>query len=141
MNKHHRLRRPSALLVAAILVATMTVSALACGYIYNVIYKVNAEEDIPENAVVNDLTDAEFETHDYNYTTDENGQIIVDLTGTDLDANASGRDVTYGSASESDIPKDAESIDLTEQDANFEFQDYSYTEENGKILVELDGVN
>lgn len=140
MNKRHTLRRPSALLVAAILVTTMTVSALACGYIYNVIYKVDDKAEIPEDAVTTDLTDAEFETHDYNYTTDENGEIIVDLSGMDLDDGVAG-DVTYEVASESDIPEDAESIDLTEQEADYELQNYSYIEENGKVIVDLDGVN
>ena len=141
MNKRHTLRRPSALLVAAILVATMTVSALACGYIYNVIYKVDDKAEIPENDVTTDLTDAEFETHDYNYTTDENGEIIVDLSDIASETEGSGEDVTYDTVSEGVIPENAKTNDLTEQNADFEFQNYSYTEENGKVTVELGGGN
>lgn len=140
MNKHHAIRRSSTFLVAAILIASLTISALACG-IYNVVYKINSENDIPENAVTVDPADAAFESHDYNYTTDENGEIIVDFSGIALETKDVGKDVTYESVSGSDIPKDAEAVGLTEQDADFEFQNYSYTEENGEICVNLNGTN
>ena len=76
-------RRSTSFLIAAILIAAMSVSALACGIYYYVTYEVNEDVVIPTD--VNSLIDqdADFEFSSYSYTED-NGTVTVDLSGMDL---------------------------------------------------------
>ncbi len=135
--KKATLRHSTSFLIAAALAALMSVSALACGVYYYVTYQVNDSNDIPDNAV--DLVDdANFESGDYTYR-EEDGQIIVDIPA---DQSAANADVSYDTQTvDPALADDGTIVDLTEQDADFTSSDYNYTEENGKITVDLSGVN
>ena len=82
--KKHFVRRSASFLAAAILIAAMSVSALACGIYYYVTYEVQEGVEFSEDAF--DLTgqDADFELSPYSYT-EENGKVTVDLSGADFD--------------------------------------------------------
>lgn len=131
--KKATLRHSTSFLIAAALAVLMSVSALACGIYYYVTYQVNDSNDIPDNAV--DLVDdANFESGDYSYR-EEDGQIIVDLPADPSTANA---DVTYDTQTVDPALANGDStVDLTEQEADFTSDNYNYTEENGKIIVDL----
>ena len=75
MNKKTILRRPASLLVAILLIAALSVTALACGG--RVLYRILSDDEIPAvTGTVYDLTDQEVETVPYEYT-EENGEIWV----------------------------------------------------------------
>lgn len=76
MKNRTYLRRPAAFLVALILIAALSVSALACGaYVVYQVLPENAE--IPENENAADFTDFEpDEVLPYEYT-EKDGEIIV----------------------------------------------------------------
>lgn len=129
--KKNIVRKSTSFLVAAILIATMSISALACGIYYYVTYEVHEGVEIPEDAF--DLTeqDADFEMGSYGYR-EEDGMIIVDFDEADTD-----EEVSYEIGDEQALDESGETVDLTEQDAKFEIGTYSYTEENGKVTVDL----
>lgn len=79
MNKHKHLRRSTYFLVAALLVTSLSITALACGG-FNVIYEIiTGEAKLPVGSKVHDLTDQQpFEIDDYQYT-EQDGQIIVNF--------------------------------------------------------------
>ena len=133
--KKHLVRRSTSFLVAAILIAAMSVSALACGIYYSVTYEINENVEIPEDAV--DLTDqnADFELESYDYH-EEDGMIIVDFDEESTDEN-----VSYEIIDNQALTGNGETVDLTEKNAEFEIDAYSYTEENGKITVDLNGTD
>ena len=133
--KKRFVRRSISFLVAAILIAAMSVSALACGIYYYVTYEINENVEIPKDA--DDLTDraADFEVGSYDYR-EENGMILVDM-----DEDVKMEDVFYHSTDDLVQAENGEAVDFTEQDADFEFDPYSYTEENGKVTVDLSGAD
>lgn len=133
--KKNILHRSTSFLVAAILIAAMSVSALACGIYYYVTYEVEEGVEIPEDAF--DLTeqDADFEMGAYDYR-EEDGLIIVEFGETVADD-----DVSYEIVDDQAQAEGGEGVDLTGQDADFELSPYSYTEENGKITVDLSGTD
>ena len=133
--KKNIVRKSTSFLVAAILIATMSISALACGIYYYVTYEVHEGVEIPENAVNIADQDADYEMDSYDYR-EEDGMIIVDFDETVADEN-----VSYEITDDQTLDEDGETVDLTEQDADFEFSPYSYTEENGKITADLSGAN
>ena len=127
--KKNIVRKSTSFLVAAILIATMSISALACGIYYYVTYEVQEGVEFSEDAF--DLTgqDADYEMDSYDYR-EEDGMIIVDF-------DAADEDVSYEISDEQALDESGETVDLTEQDAEFEIGTYSYTEENGKITVDM----
>ena len=133
--KKHFVRRSTSFLVAAILIAAMSVSALACGIYYYVTYEVHEGVELTEDAV--NLTDqaAVFEMDSYDYR-EEDGTIIVDV-----DETVADEDVSYEITDDQALAESGETVDLTEQDVDFEVSPYSYTEENGKITVDLSGAD
>ena len=133
--KKHFVRRSTSFLVAAILIAAMSVSALACGIYYYVTYEVHEGAELTEDAV--NLTDqaAVFEMDSYDYR-EEDGTIIVDV-----DETVADEDVSYEITDDQALAESGETVDLTEQDVDFEVSPYSYTEENGKITVDLSGAD
>ena len=133
--KKNIVRKSTSFLVAAILIATMSISALACGIYYYVTYEVHEGVEHTEDAVNLTNQDVDFEMDSYDYR-EEDGMIIVDFDETVADEDVS-YEITDGQA----LDEDGETLDLTEQDADFEFSPYSYTEENGKITVNLSGAN
>ena len=128
-------RRSTSFLVAAILIASMSISALACGIYYYVTYEVQGGVEFSEDAF--DLTsqDTDYEVGSYDYH-EEDGMIIVDFGET-----ATDEDVSYEIADDQTLAESNEAVDLTEQDAEFELSPYSYTEENGKITADLSGTD
>lgn len=138
MNKRKHLRRSGYLLVAAILIASLTMTALACGG-FNVIYEIiTGEARLPVGSEGHDLTEQQpFEIEDYQYT-EQDGHIIVDLEGVDL---PEADDVSYDiSAEEPILPGNSMFTDLTGQEA-FEIEDYQYIEQDGQIIVTFDNNN
>lgn len=133
MSKHTAFRRSTSFLIAAALVAAMSISALACGVYYYVTYQVNDGSDIPDNAV--DLTDdSGFESGGYSYR-EEDGQIIVDLPAVPSAANA---DVSYDTTAADPALADGDStVDLTERKPDFASGGYSYTDNNGEIIADV----
>lgn len=133
--KKNIVRKSTSFLVAAILIATMSISAVACGIYYYVTYEVQEGVEFSEDAF--DLTgqDADYEMDSYDYH-EEDGMIIVDFDAADTD-----EDVSYEICDEQALDESGETVDLTEQDADFEIGTYSYTEENGKITVDLNGAD
>ena len=133
--KKNIVRKSTSFLVAAILIATMSISALAYGIYYYVTYEVHEGVELPEDAF--DLTgqDADFEMGSYDYH--EEGDMII----VDFDQTAADEDVSYEITDGQTLDEDGETVDLTEQDADFELSPYSYTEENGKITVDLSGTD
>ena len=133
--KKNVVRKSTSFLVAAILIATMSISALACGIYYYVTYEVQEGVEFSEDAF--DLTgqNADFEMDSYDYR-EEDGMIIVDIDTADT-----GKDVSYEISDEQALDEGGETVDLTEQDADFELSPYSYTEDNGKVTVNLSGAN
>ena len=131
--KKNIVRKSTSFLVAAILIATMSISALACGIYYYVTYEVQEGVEFSEDAF--DLTgqDADYEMDSYDYR-EEDGMIIVDF-------DAADEDVSYEISDEQALDESGETVDLTEQDADFEIGTYSYTEENGKITVDMSGAD
>lgn len=129
------MHRSTAFLVAVVLIAAMSVSALACGIYYYVTYEVQEGVEIPEDAF--DLTeqDADFEMDSYDYR-EEDGMIIVDF-----DETATDKDVSYEITDDQALAESGEVVDITDQDADFEVSPYNYTEENGKITVDLSGAD
>lgn len=129
------MHRSTAFLVAVVLIAAMSVSALACGIYYYVTYEVQEGVEIPEDAF--DLTeqDADFEMDSYDYR-EEDGMIIVDF-----DETAADKDVSYEITDDQALAESGEVVDITDQDADFEVSPYNYTEENGKITVDLSGAD
>ena len=127
--KKNIVRKSTSFLVAAILIATMSISALACGIYYYVTYEVQEGVEFSEDAF--DLTgqDADYEMDSYDYR-EEDGMIIVDF-------DAADEDVSYEISDEQALDESGETVDLTEQNAEFEIGTYSYTEENGKITVDM----
>ena len=128
-------RRSTSFLIAAILIAAMSVSALACGIYYYVTYEVNEDVVIPSDA--NNLIDqdADFEVSSYDYQ-EENGLIIVDMDGVIIE-----EDVSYNITDDQALVESGETVDLMEEDADFAFSPYSYTEDNGKVTVNLSGAD
>ena len=124
-------RKSTSFLVAAVLNAAMSVSALACGIYYYVTYEVQEGVEFSEDAF--DLTgqDADFETDPYDYR-EEDGMIIVDF-----DDTATDEDVSYEITADQTPAESDDAVDLTEQDADFELSPNSYTEKNGKVTVDL----
>ena len=133
--KKHFVRLSTSFLVAAILIAAMSVSALACGIYYYVTYEVHEGVEIPEDAVNITDQDADFEMDSYEYR-EEDGMIIVDFNETVID-----EDVSYEIADGQALTGSEEIVDLTGQNADFESSPYSYTEENGKVTVDLSGAD
>ena len=133
--KKNIVRKSTSFLVAASLIASMSISALACGIYYYVTYEVQEGVEFSEDAF--DLTgqDADFEMDSYDYR-EEDGMIIVDFDSADTD-----EDVSYEISDEQALDESGETVDLTEQDAEFEIGTYSYTEENGKITVDMSGAD
>ena len=133
--KKNIVRKSTSFLVAAILIATMSISALACGIYYYVTYEVQEGVEFSEDA--SDLTgqDADYEMDSYDYR-EEDGMIIVDFDTADAE-----EDVSYEISDEQALDESGETVDLTEQDAEFEIGTYSYTEENGKITVDMSGAD
>lgn len=133
--KKNIVRKSTSFLVAAILIATMSISALACGIYYYVTYEVHEGVELTEDAV--NLTDqaAVFEMDSYDYR-EEDGTIIVDV-----DETVADEDVSYEITDDQALAESGETVDLTEQDVDFEVSPYSYTEENGKITVDLSGAD
>ena len=129
--KKNIVRKSTSFLVAAVLIAAMSVSALACGIYYYVTYEVQEGVECSEDAF--DLTgqDADFETDPYDYR-EEDGMIIVDF-----DDTATDEDVSYEITADQTPAESDDAVDLTEQDADFELSPYSYTEKNGKVTVDL----
>lgn len=133
--KKHFVRRSTSFLVAVILIAAMSVSALACGIYYYVAYEVHEGVEIPEDAVNITDQDADFEMDSYEYR-EEDGIIIVDFDEAVID-----EDVSYEIADGQALTGSEETVDLTGQNADFEISPYSYTEENGKVTVDLSGAD
>ena len=133
--KKSTVRRPTSFLVAAILIAAMSVSALACGIHYYVTYEVKEGVALPEDAVNITDQDTDFEVDSYDYR-EEDGMIIVDFDEADTD-----EEVSYEIGNDQAPVQSGDTVDLTEQDADFVSSPYSYTEENGKITVDLSGVD
>lgn len=133
--KKNVVRKSTSFLVAAILIATMSISALACGIYYYVTYEVQEGVEFSEDAI--DLTgqNADFEMGSYDYR-EEDGMIIVDF-----DDTATDEDVSYEITDDQTPAESDDAVDLTEQDADFELSPYSYTEENGKVTVNLSGAD
>ena len=133
--KKHLVRRSTSFLVAAILIAAMSVSALACGIYYYVTYEVHEGVELPEDAF--DLTgqDADFELGSYDYH--EEGDMII----VDFDQTAADEDVSYEITDDQVLAESGETVGLTGQDADFEVSPYSYTEENGKVIVDMSGAD
>ena len=133
--KKNIVRKSTSFLVAAILIASMSISALACGIYYYVTYEVQEGVEFSEDA--SDLTgqDADYEMDSYDYR-EEDGMIIVDFDTADAE-----EDVSYEISDEQALDESGETVDLTEQDAEFEIGTYSYTEENGKITVDMSGAD
>ena len=129
--KKNIVRKSTSFLVAAVLIAAMSVSALACGIYYYVTYEVQEGVEFSEDAF--DLTgqDADFVTDPYDYR-EEDGMIIVDF-----DDTATDEDVSYEITADQTPAESDDAVDLTEQDADFELSPYSYTEKNGKVTVDL----
>ena len=134
-TKKNIARKSTSFLVAAILIATMSISALACGIYYYVTYEVREGVEFSEDAF--DLTgqDADFEMDSYDYR-EEDGMIIVDF-----DDTATDEDVSYEITDDQTPAESDDAVDLTEQDADFELSPYSYNEENGKVTVNLSGAD
>ena len=124
-------RRSTPVFVAVILLIAMSVSALACGVYYAVTYEVNQNAVIDEDAV--NLIDqgADIEYGDYTYH-EEDGMIIVEM-----DEAGAEDEVTYRM---SDDQTDGEATDLTNQDAEFVLDADHYTEEDGKVTVDLSDI-
>ena len=76
--KKHFVRRSASFLAAAILIAAMSVSALACGIYYYVTYEVQEGVELPEDAVNLTEQNADFEMDLYDYR-EEDGMIIVEF--------------------------------------------------------------
>lgn len=133
--KKHFVRRSTSFLVAAILIATMSISALACGIYYYVTYEVREGVELPEDAVNITGRDSHFEMDSYDYR-EEDGMIIVDFN--DI---ATDEDVSYKITDDQALVESGGAVDLTKQDADFELSPYSYTEDNGKITVDLSGAD
>ena len=75
MNKQKFLRRPASFLVAILLIAALSITALACGG--RVLYRVLSEDEIPPvTGPIHDLTGQDIETIPYEFT-EENGEILV----------------------------------------------------------------
>ena len=129
--KKNIVRKSTSFLVAAVLIAAMSVSALACGIYYYVTYEVQEGVEFSEDAF--DLTgqDADFETDPYDYR-EEDGMIIVDF-----DDTATDEYVAYEITADQTPAESDDAVDLTEQDADLELSPYSYTEKNGKVTVDL----
>ena len=133
--KKNIVRKSTSFLVAAILIATMSISALACGIYYYVTYEVQEGVEFSEDAF--DLTgqNADYEVDSYDYR-EEDGMIIVDFAEADTH-----EEVSYKISNGQALDESGETVDLTEQDAEFEIGTYSYTEENGQITVDLSGAD
>ena len=133
--KKNVVRKSTSFLVAAILIATMSISALACGIYYYVTYEVQEGVEFSEDAF--DLTgqNADYEVDSYDYR-EEDGMIIVDFAEADTN-----EEVSYKISNGQALDESGETVDLTEQDAEFEIGTYSYTEENGQITVDLSGAD
>ena len=131
--KKHFVRRSTSFLVAVILIASLSVSALACGIYYYVTYEINEGVEIPEGATGLAGQDADFEMDDFEYR-EEDGMIIVDFDEANTDEEVS---YEIGDA----LVESGETVDLTKQDADFELSPYSYTEDNGKVTVDLSGAD
>lgn len=86
MNKQKILRRPATFLVAVLLIAALSVTALACGKY--VTYQIRSGNDgaqtPPENSITFDLTEqgSDVTFHSYEYT-EENGEVQVFLDDDD----------------------------------------------------------
>ena len=128
-------RKSTSFLVAAILIATMSISALACGIYYYVTYEVREGVEFSEDAFDLTVQDADFEMDSYDYR-EEDGMIIVDF-----DDTATDEDVFYEITDDQTPAENDDAVDLTEQDADFELSPYSYTEDNGKVTVDLSGAD
>lgn len=133
--KKNIMRRSTSFLVAVILIASLSVSALACGIHHYVTYEVNEDAGLPAGPDKLTDQDAGLEIGSYAYR-EEDGMIIVDMDGV-----ISEDEVSYNISDDPALPESGENVDLTEQDADFEFGSYSYTEENGKITVDLSGAD
>ena len=133
--KKNIVRRSTSFLIAAILIAAMSVSALACGIYYYVTYEVNEDVVIPTDAINLIDQDADFEVSSYDYQ-EENGLIIVDMDGGIIE-----EEVSYNITDDHALFESGETVDLTEEDADFAFSPYSYTEDNGKVTVNLSGAD
>ena len=133
--KKNIVRKSTSFLVAAILIATMSISALAYGIYYYVTYEVHEGVELPEDAF--DLTgqDADFEMGSYDYH--EEGDMII----VDFDQTAADEDVSYEITDDQVLAESGETVGLTGQDADFEVSPYSYTEENGKVIVDMSGAD
>ena len=128
-------RRSTSFLIAAILIAAMSVSALACGIYYYVTYEVKEGVELPEDAVNLTDQDADYVVDSYDYH-EEDGMIIVDFDEANTD-----EEVSYEIGDDQALVESGETVDFTEQDADFEFSPYSYTEDNGKVTVNLSGAD
>lgn len=82
--KKNIVRYSTSFLLAAILIAAMSISALACGIYYYVTYEVQEDVELSEDAFDLIGQDADYEVGSYDYR-EENGTITVDFSGTDLD--------------------------------------------------------
>ena len=134
-TKKNIARKSTSFLVAAILIATMSISALACGIYYYVTYEVREGVEFSEDAFDLTVQDADFEMDSYDYR-EEDGMIIVDF-----DDTATDEDVSYEITDDQTPAESDDAVDLTEQDADFELSPYSYTEDNGKVTVDLSGAD
>lgn len=128
-------RRSTSFLVAAILIAAMSVSALACGIYYYVTYEVKEGVELPEDTVNITDQDADYVVDSYDYH-EEDGMIIVDM-----DEVISEEEVSYNISDDQALIESGETVDLTEQDADFEFSPYSYTKDNGTTTIDLSGAD
>lgn len=131
--KNNIVRKSTSFLVAAILIATMSISALACGIYYYVTYEVKEGVELSEDAVNLTDQDADFEMDSYDYR-EEDGMIIVEF-------GEANDEVSYEIGDDQALFESGETVDLTEQDADFELSPYSYTEDNGKVTVDLSGAD
>ncbi len=135
MNTHKALRRPTTFLVAVILIASLTMSALAAGIYYNVVYHVVSDEEMAamtENGALTELTgqNAIYEMDTYDYT-EEDGQILVNF-----DHDKVGYRVLSDEEATA-LTGNGSTVDLAEQAADMEFSAYTYTEENGEIIASI----
>ena len=128
-------RRTTSFLVAAILIAAMSVSALACGIYYYVTYEVREGVESSDDAFDLIGQDPDYEVGAYDYS-EKNGMIIVDF-----DEAGTDEDVYYEISDDQALSGSGEAVDLAEQDADFELSPYSYTENKGKVTVDLSGAD
>ena len=77
MNKNRIMRRPAAILVAILIIASLAVTAFACGSY--VVYQVKTGEiELSENSIFYDLIDFEPEAVlPYENYTESNGEVTV----------------------------------------------------------------